>query len=125
MFAALARVIATMAAGALAYAERDRDYTTLMQNVAGRLRSVDVDSIVNRSPGLAALRQFEERGVFGAGNIQPLVKLLDEIDRHDVVEEFVEPYAVYYGKLQAIAKLTRTLTFKTPRSVYLYCIIMV
>ena len=46
--------------------------------------------------GLDVLRELEQRGVFSPQKIQPLIKLLQEIKRHDVAEYVREDYQATY-----------------------------
>ena len=84
--------------------QSDAEFKRLVVKIAKQLGDRDRETIsyIHRDElgpdgssmtGLNMLDKLEKAGVFHAGNIAPLVKLLrDDCGRHDIVNKHLEPY---------------------------------
>jgi len=87
------------------YSHRDgvyQAYKVLIKQIAERLVEDDVKKIIhfcdlpstlNPADSLGALTRLEKRGQFSHANIDPLKGLLQNIDRCDLVNQFVDPFS--------------------------------
>lgn len=73
----------------------------MVQKVAGDMGNEDVQTTIfqydlpadyGNKPALETLRKLEVRGNFSDSDIGPLLELLQNIDRHDLINKHVMPY---------------------------------
>ena len=83
---------------------RYQQFKQLLQKVATRLGEADVRSLVFNQdlPGelkdaLGVLQKLEREGLFSDRNINPLAELLRAIERHDLVNNYVQEYIQKFG----------------------------
>ena len=86
------------------------DFKRLVKNVANDLHSKDLPKLTYMCdehqtsckgeglPALDVLRKQQQKGRFAHDNIEPLESLLEDIDRHDLVKKYTEPYKRKYGE---------------------------
>ena len=82
-------------------------FKQLLHKVATRLGEADVRSLVFNQDlpeelkdalGIDVLQRLEREGLFSDRNIQPLAELLRAIERHDLVNNYVEEYIQKFGR---------------------------
>ena len=83
---------------------RYQQFKQLLHRVATRLGEADVRSLVfnqdlpeELKEGLCVLQKLEREGLFSDRNIQPLAELLRAIERHDLVNYYVQEYIQKFG----------------------------
>ena len=83
---------------------RYQQFKQLLHRVATRLGEADVRSLVfnqdlpeELKEGLGVLQKLEREGLFSDRNIQPLAELLRAIERHDLVNYYVQEYIQKFG----------------------------
>ena len=80
--------------------EHQTAFRKLLSNLSEHLRPEDVSKIVfyrnlpedRTSKALDTLRYLMETGAFSHANVKPLIDLLKNINRHDLVSDHVDPY---------------------------------
>ena len=84
---------------------RYHQFKQLLQKIATRLGEADVRSLVFNQdlPGelkdaLGVLQKLEREGLFSDRNIHPLAELLRAIERHDLVNNYVQEYIQKFGR---------------------------
>ena len=85
---------------------RYHQFKQLLHKVATRLGEVDVRSLVFNQDlpeelkerlGVDVLQKLEREGLFSDRNIHPLAELLRAIERHDLVNNYVQEYIQKFG----------------------------
>lgn len=90
------------------YSHRDvyLAYKVLIKQIAERLVEEDLKKIrhfcdlpptANSTDSLEILTQLEKKGQFSYANVDPLKDLLQNIDRCDLVNQFVDPFKLRYS----------------------------
>ena len=91
-----------MAMAAQYQGARYQDYKRLLMNIAPRLGKDDIQALViiqdlpeelKSAGGLEVLRKLERGGLFSDRKIGSLAELLRGINRHDLVNNYVQEYS--------------------------------
>ena len=84
---------------------RYHQFKQLLHKIATRLGEADVRSLVfnqdlpeELKDALGVLQKLEREGLFSDRNIRPLADLLQAIERHDLVNNFVQEYIQKFGR---------------------------